>query len=373
MRSITKMGPFFALAPMVLLGCGQAPLDKIERTSHSGQSAISACFEPGDESGDGALQSFQGPPPKSTHPESRKNGSMTSADKVTGVGRIYERNPNHRLVDKELRLLGDGTLTSSNFITVTDPEERALETTHQFIYEPNDPRFRETSLFVNATKMLDWFVSLGFNPQSEQIGLGVNAVLNGSVNNALYTPGAGKELMPTIRIGNGDGVVLQNLSVDADVVSHSLGHHVIFRKLKETDGESMVVHEALADSFVMLHNDDPCVGASICPAGSTACWVQNQCLRTADNDLTLDDPRLPTDGLRHLHGQVISGMLWDLRRSGQIENSELSRLVFDAVDYLKKDSGIKDLINALLNSDDQNYGGIHKELIRKAAMDRHLI
>jgi hypothetical protein len=358
----------FVASSILMTACGQQPLAKVPSNV---KNAVHVCFGLGGETGGSSTPASQTPMEVSHPAPSSTSRHANLLDDVVGVGRVYDRNPNHPLVDREINLSGDSTLTSSHFITSTDPEERAFEESHEFIYETTNPMFRETSLFVNATKMLDWFVDLGFDTLGEQIGIGVNSVIGGNANNALYLPSANAGEMPTIRVGNGDGVVLQNLSLDADVVSHSLGHHILYRKLKSVTGESLIIHEALADSFVMLRNDDPCLAASICPSGSTTCWEQSQCLRTADNDLTFDDPRLP--GAANLKGQVISGMFWDLRNSGVIDVGELSRLVFGAVEFLEEDSGVVDLIDALISSDDKNFGGTHKDLIREAAVNRHLI
>jgi hypothetical protein len=294
-----------------------------------------------------------------------------SKDPVVGSARVFERNIHGLLTDNALHLSGDTTLTNSRFITSTGDESRATEANHIFNYDPLDAKFRETSLFTNATKMLTWFELLGFDSRNEQIGIGVNAEVNGSVNNAIYLPANEEGEMPTIRIGNGDGTILANLSTDADVVSHDIAHHVIYRNLKSVSDQSLILHEALADFFVMIKNDDPCFARTVCPAGSPiGCAVEAQCLRTADNNLSFNDTQQHSP---HVRGQVVSGMLWDLRKNGKITKESLTRIVFDAVQNLESDSIVSDFIDALQTADERNFGGKHSTAIKDAARIRGLI
>lgn len=79
--------------------------------------------------------------------------------------------------------------------------------------------------------------------------------------------------------------MLTNLPVDADVIGHEFGHHIIYQTITSVSGESLILHEGLADYFTFAHTKDDSLGESICPAGSLACWTKGQCLRTANNDI----------------------------------------------------------------------------------------
>jgi hypothetical protein len=293
--------------------------------------------------------------------------TLGGAQGSPGLARIYDRSPLDSLIDQPLLLTGDGTLTSEHFESDGSNVARAFAGDLQFIYEVGDARFPEVSTFTNATRVLAWFASFGFDMAEEKITIQANATIGGSVNNAVYMPSVGAGA--TIAIGSGDGAVLQNLALDRDVVFHEFSHHVIFQKLQATSGESLVLHEGLADSLTMLHNDDPCLGPSICPALSSVCAVQGQCLRTADNNLTMST----APGTAHLDSQVLSGYIWDLHQSGTFSGTELVTLTLAAIDQLSSQSSFVEFVNAMLSEDQSLFGGAHGGIIGSLAADRELI
>ena len=145
--------------------------------------------------------------------------------------------------------------------------------------------------------------------------------------------------------------VLDNLPKDTDVISHEYGHHVIYKSLKSTRGESLILHEGLADFFVFARTGDGCLGESICPSGSQICEV-DQCLRTADNSLVYGEGLYPHKPA-HQKGQLISGYLWDLAQSNDVPLEDLERMVLRAIDLLVSDSGIEHFMLALYNADQE--------------------
>jgi hypothetical protein len=292
---------------------------------------------------------------------------------ATGTARVFDSNPfDGQLVDYTVgRLIGDGTLTSDVFITEPVGVERVKSDEHRFVFDVRDKGFDETSVFIHATEALEWFNSLGFRYSSKKLfKLKPHAIINGDKNNALYTPETSSS-GPTILIGDGDGIWLQNLPKDADVVSHEFGHHVIFQSLKEVRGESLVLHEGLADFFTFARTGNACLGESICPVGSPIpCEVMAQCLRSGETTYRLGDPDLPKEA--HRRSQFISGMLWDLRKDGEIPRDDLTAIVFSGVKYLLDGSGYHDFILSLLMADKQLYDGKYSCTIYNAALDRGL-
>ena len=95
--------------------------------------------------------------------------------------------------------------------------------------------------------------------------------LTNGYDNASRLNSASDGTLPSIKIDDGDGLVLQNLITDGDVVSHELGHHIIFKTLTSTIGESLVLQEGLADAFAFFRTSNACLGESICPKNSSAC------------------------------------------------------------------------------------------------------
>lgn len=302
---------------------------------------------------------------------------------VDGTASVYEQNRLTGAVkDTPLTdLVGDGTL-KTGFLKTTVPTAgwtQAKEANHTFNYPTTDLRFDEVQAFANVQKHFNYFKTLGFEwygPAPLDVRLHVKP--QGRANNALFMPGSDLDgSLPSISIDDGDGKELQNLVSDGDVVSHEFGHHVIYKTLRKVDGESLVLHEGLADFFAFARTQDGCLGESICPVGSGACIIEGQCLRTSINSLKYEDSLWqqwagPRQRLGHLHGQIISGMLWDLLKTGDVPVEELPKLVLKAVGYFQESSGFRDLILALLTADKEIYAGKYGAKIKAAAENRDL-
>jgi len=300
--------------------------------------------------------------------------SVLFFDMVDATISAYPRSPVDPATEKFTdQVNGDGTLTSDSFATNTtfyqSTTPRAVASNEQFIYDPSDYRFAEASIFVHINQMLVFYESLGYpGLDLKPLTVMLHATINNTKNNALYEPPTSSASgYPTILIGDGDGVVLQNLPLDGDVVSHEFGHHIIYRTLKETSGESLVIHEGLADYFTYAKQNDPCLGPSICVQGDeNVCVVYGKCLRTGINTLhygTSDFDQLEA----HLQGQIIGGLLLDL--SPQIDRLVVAKTMYNALAYLVYDSGIRDFLLALLLSDYKS-GGNNTCYIYNAAIAR---
>lgn len=291
---------------------------------------------------------------------------------VQGSLKAYVKNPiDGEVATYKVELTGDKTLTSDYFKTKTYSIDRATADDHNFSYNEDDDRFAEVNSFAHASLAHEFFKELGYNwSDAKPLDLHVHKVINNTTNNALYEPsdstGTG---YPSISIGDGDGKVLQNLPYDGDVVSHEFGHHIVYQTLKTISGESLVLHEGLADYFTFAKTQDPCLGESICPAKSGACWVQSQCLRTADNTISYGDANYSKLSA-HPRSQVVSGLLWDLHTKHDIPFEDATKIAYGAVKELSKSSGFYDLILALLIADKKLMNSKYGCTIFDAAEDR---
>lgn len=287
---------------------------------------------------------------------------MLAFDMAQGKIQAYEKNKfDSQLTTVEVEMTGNGFLESDKFLTLLDPKgisgedtTRAQSSSNQFIFDPSNPQFAEASIFANAHRMLNYFEGFGYEwTEPAPMNLVVHAVLNGTSNNALYEPASATENgKPRISIGDGDSITLGNLATDTDVIAHEFGHHVMFRYLKTTTGESLILHEGLADYFVFAKTNDTCLGESICPESSRICTKPAQCLRSADVDMKYNDATYKTSG-PHQRGQVVSATLWDMRDSIGADN--VNSLMFNAIPFLTKSAGFEDLIVALLLSDKEYF------------------
>ena len=265
-----------------------------------------------------------------------------------------------------------GYLENDHFFTTINSSSlspRAQSLDFNFAFDPASSEFAETSIFTNANRALEWYEGIGYNKfTNTKMQLVVHAMLNNNSNNALYQPSS---KTPTIYVGDGDGSILQNLATDRDVVFHEFGHHVIYHTLTRTTGESLVLHEGIADFFTFASSGDACLGESICPDKSNInCAIESKCLRTAENDLSLLSPTLPPE--EHLRSQFISGMLWDLHVKDAIPLENVARLTLNAVGLLANSSGYHDLILALLYADIDLFSKQYCSTIYQRAIARGL-
>jgi hypothetical protein len=274
----------------------------------------------------------------------------------------------------EVPTIGDGYLTSNLFDVNTHSEPRAYEKSNVFRYSLDDPRFQEASIFTHASHAWDFFTSLGF--KGEYVGpvrLNINVLVNGTKNNAIYEPGKlGSKSPPTISVGTGDGKTLSNLATDGDVVTHELAHHLIYRKLTSTVGESLVLHEGLADFLTFAKSGDACLGESICPSDSNVCQLRGQCLRSGENDLVYKSNEYLSMS-PHQKSQVLSGLLWDLHKQHHLSLQSLSKVLVKAVDFLREDSDILDFIYAFAMADQLLNQGVMACQLKSVSEARGLL
>lgn len=298
---------------------------------------------------------------------------LTLAD---GASKVYQKDPedSSNLVISSFKLpgmSGGGSLCHPHFVTqVPSGLSRAFNSGVQFVYDPTDKRFNETSVFTNAMTQAEWFMGLsasGGKWPGLQIVLNLIGTSDSYLNNtAVYFP-ATSSAQPTIRLGFGDGIDLTNLHYDADAVSHELGHHFVYQQLKTVTGESLIVHEGLADFFVAARTANACLGETICPHGGNLC-ISEKCLRTADNSLVLKGTDWPS--APHRQAQFISGMLWDLGK--KIGLTAVANIVFRSVDFLTSDAGYVELVTALFMADKDLNASTNVCIIQTEAENRGL-
>ena len=294
----------------------------------------------------------------------------------------YPTNPTENLVEVDIEVNDSGLLEDENFQTHTNAVDRVFsieenrdgETVHVFRAASAGSAAQQSEItsFVNVQRALRYFESLGYSNPDGQIDVHLNISVNGSLNNALYQPAVSNANgKPKISISKGDGQVLKNLDLDADVISHEFGHHAIWRSIKNTTGESLVLHEGLADFFAFAAQGNQCLGESICPADSPFCWVEGRCLRTGDNTLSYNDSTYRNLD-PHLKSQMVSGMLWDLYEEHRVEISTLEKTVYRALELLNSTSTIVDLTLALAAADQDLNSGANLCFIREVILARGL-
>jgi len=276
-----------------------------------------------------------------------------------------------------------GTLCTPDFATAYDNgSERAYSASGNFAYLPaqegiplsQDPattqiQQQEASFFANTQAHLAYFKTIGATDASITSQIQLLMVMGtdpNSANTACFVP-ATSTSPNAIMIGAGDGTSLYHLRESQEVPSHELGHYFIYKYLTQVvrGQPSSVIHEGLADAFVVLRTGDPCFGEGICPPSGAVCNSQ-QCLRNSDNpDLVFGAPNLPTEF--HQVGQVISGMMWTIGKT--IGNLVTAKLLYLAVTYLEPAADYQNLLVSLMMADKTLNGGTNACTIFKIALD----
>lgn len=286
------------------------------------------------------------------------------------IGHItaYAKNVKDGVLATEDFVLKDTAYLDSDFFkTDSSTIPRLKSDTFTFNEQPSSQSFSEQNVFFHASKMMNWFISYGFQFTGNPIIIQLHQNINGSSNNALYVPTSSPSLYPRILIGDGDGQILQNLSLDGDVVSHETGHHIVFTYLKSTSqsesetaapgsyvNHSLAIHEGMADFFTFARTSDSCLGEAICPDNpqTNICYKPAACLRSAESGVLYKSAEYWSFGSSaHKKGQVVSNLLWALRTGGVMTQEENHKLTVASVNYLPLEATYEDLIVALLAAD----------------------
>lgn len=241
----------------------------------------------------------------------------------------------------------EGFLHNCCFHSLPYGKEPLQVNTDAVRFLPDDQRYAELAAYAFANRMLKFFQGLGYQWQDLyplQISVHAQSINTQKLsNNASYEP-ANTTRGARILIADGDNYTLQNLPLDFDVVAHEFSHHVVYQTLKARSEQAISLHEGLADYFTYAATGDSCLGESICPLGSPTCYIDGQCLRTADNDLQIE-----ADQNQHTKGQIISALLWDLHEQWNIPVATVLSIVFNTVALLAADSDFRAFALTLLH------------------------
>ncbi|NRA63847.1 MAG: hypothetical protein HRU19_05155 [Pseudobacteriovorax sp.] len=232
---------------------------------------------------------------------------------------------------------------------------RAVAEGDLFNYLPEDEQFfDQVQAYISLTRAKSFLGELLPLGDLEPIELFTHTDLD---NNAIYVPSGGN-LGPRIYIGTADGNLMANLNRDSDVVIHEFSHHVIFQYLQSTRGDSLILHEGMADFFAYIINGNPRLAESILPGSPY--------LRTADLSPNRyfdqeKDYRGP-----HLLGQFWSALLWDLH----LIDPELDKVIAKSMSYWTPTMSMQAAILALIHADQDHFGSKYRCQILQKAIER---
>ena len=194
------------------------------------------------------------------------------------------------------------------------------------------------------------------------------------LNNAHFDPSAQPGVGGRIVIGQGQAPYLQNLGKDEDVISHEIGHYLIFKWIYDVSSlDSKVLHEGLADFFVYDRTGDTCLGESICP-GALKC-VTSSCLRVGNVDFTYGDDTWNKMSEFHKKGQLIATALYNIR--SKVPPGVAGKVAFKALSKVSPNCSIQQYVIALLHAEAELYRSANRavflEQLRNAGFSTWLL
>jgi hypothetical protein len=180
------------------------------------------------------------------------------------------------------------------------------------------------------------------------------------LNNAHFDPPAQPGPGGRIAIGIGQPPYLQNLGKDEDVVSHEIGHYVIFKWIYDVAStDSKILHEGLADFFVFDRTGDACLGESICPTGIKC--VTSSCLRIGAVDFKYGDETWNKTSEIHKRGQLIATTLWNARQ--KLPAGVAGLVTYTALSKVSPNASIEQFLIAVLHAEADRFASVHRPIL----------
>lgn len=266
-----------------------------------------------------------------------------------------------------------------------------------FGYHDDDPYTqRKVHLFSYLNRMINWFESLGFEIYDHPLVVMISdmpcALPPSNASYVFYqaqSNSLGLKTLHTLMFGFPGAVCdghpysdhrrLYNIAMDMDIPAHELSHYIVARwipgnpqKSYGTNNHTAAIHEGIADYFTYAATGDDCLGNTVFdnPDGEPS----NRCLRSARpkfryKDSTYEeyaDHRVPRI---HYIGQLVSGMLWDVReQTDKADRPKLDKVVLGSLHYSPPQNvTYEDLLSALIESDQEyTQGGFCERIISSA-------
>jgi hypothetical protein len=293
------------------------------------------------------------------------------------TAKVYKRSPlDTGLTEMPIEVADNGTLDGGK-LRVVDTGGKVLATkavAGKLAPAIDTAAFQEASLFAHAQEQINFALKYRTVSAADCMPIEIEAHA-GPNDGPVYLPSWNQDTgHPRIVVPDEIPATLKNLSTDYDAVAHETSHHFVYQRLKSLSFEpSKVIHEGLADFFVFAHNNDTCLGKSICPTESVSdlCVLHAQCLRTGD--VTKSNMKFHSATYDaapyHKKGQAVSGLLVAIGKDKTVGSDVIAKIMFAGIDFLKEKSDLGDWLEAVLQGDKAAYGGAHACVILAKAKE----
>ena len=305
---------------------------------------------------------------------------------ATGKGDVYKENPIttqtlstvtlNNLTDNSSSLEGDyGKPYNANCLnTAEDTSDlsdlsTASSSSRDYSYTGiNDNRLEEVMVYYHLNRMHDTLKStFGFISLDNQMPMFVNAQDPNSpsrgYDNAFYSRDDNFSSTGYLLFGCGDE--LNNLGLDADVITHEYGHAVLDHIQPELyevieHNYSGAIHESVGDTMASYFDGNGIIGEW----GLTGKFGSGDYSRNMDNNRKYpDDVYEPSYGVSEVHytGEILNGVYWDIKDA--VGTDTAFQLFFSAINVLPNDANFFDMRDAWLSADSSVSGGLNKDAI----------
>lgn len=329
--------------------------------------------------------------------DAKRKGWVLSKKKLQssaeGTGSIYKENPIttpdfttvtlNNLTDTTSLLEGDyGKTYNANCLeTAEDTSDlsnlsTASSSNRDYSYANiNDNRLEEVMAYYHLNNVHDTLKSnYGFSSLDNQMPLFVNAQDPDypwkGYDNAFYSRDNNFSSTGYLLFGCGDE--LNNLGLDADVITHEYGHAVLDHIQPELyevteHNYSGALHESVGDTVASYFGTNGVIGEW----GLTARFGAGDYTRDMNNNRKYpDDVPDPSYGVSEVHytGEILNGVYWDIKNA--VGTDTAFHLFFSAINLLPNDANFFDMRDAWITADDNTYNGTYKDTIETAFAGR---
>lgn len=232
----------------------------------------------------------------------------------------------------------------------------------------NDTRLEEVMAYYHLNRMHDTLKSaFSFSSLDDQMPTFVNAqdpdYPSKGYDNAFYSRDDNFSSTGYLLFGCGDE--LNNLGLDADVITHEYGHAVLDHIQPELyevieHNYSGAIHESVGDTMASYFGTNGVIGEW----GLTARYGSGDYSRNMDNNREYpDDVYEPSYGVSEVHytGEILNGVYWNIKDA--VGTDTAFQVFFSAINLLPNDANFFDMRDAWLSADSSVSGGINKDAI----------